>query len=108
MDRRKFIINSTLAATASLFHQHFAWAAAPAEQRYRIAVCDWMILKRQKLGAFKLTREIGADGVELDMGGLGNRETFDNKLVDPAVRQQFLDEARNQQVQISSVAMSGF
>jgi len=108
MDRRKFIINSTLAATATLFHQHFAWAAAPAEQRYRIAVCDWMILKRQKLGAFKLTKEIGADGVELDMGGLGNRETFDSKLGDPAVRQQFLDEARNQQVQISSVAMSGF
>jgi L-ribulose-5-phosphate 3-epimerase len=108
MDRRKFIINSTLAATATLFHQHFAWAAAPAEQRYRIAVCDWMILKRQKLGAFKLTKEIGADGVELDMGGLGNRETFDSKLGDPAVRQQFLDEARNQQVEISSVAMSGF
>jgi sugar phosphate isomerase/epimerase len=108
MDRRKFIVNTSLAATASLFHRHFAWAAAPAEQRYRIAVCDWMILKRQKLGAFKLTKEIGADGVELDMGGLGNRETFDNKLTDPVIRQQFLDEARNQQVQISSVAMSGF
>lgn len=107
MDRRKFILNSTLAATATLFHQHFA-SAGPAEQRYRIAVCDWMILKRQKLGAFKLTKEIGADGVELDMGGLGNRETFDNKLVDPVIRLQFLDEARNQQVQISSVAMSGF
>ncbi len=22
------------------------------DQRYRIAVCDWMILKRQKIGAF--------------------------------------------------------
>lgn len=108
MDRRNFIINTTLAATASLFHRNFAFAAAPAEQRYRIAVCDWMILKRQKLGAFKLTKEIGADGVELDMGGLGNRETFDNKLTDPALRQQFLDEARKLNVQISSVAMSGF
>lgn len=108
MDRRNFIVNTTLAATAGLFYRNFAFANAPAEQRYRIAVCDWMILKRQKLGAFKLTKEIGADGVELDMGGLGNRETFDNKLVDPAIRQQFLDEARNLNVQISSVAMSGF
>lgn len=108
MDRRNFIINTTLAATASLFHRNFTFAAAPAEQRYRIAVCDWMILKRQKLGAFKLTKEIGADGVELDMGGLGDRETFDNKLTDPALRQQFLDEARKLNVQISSVAMSGF
>jgi sugar phosphate isomerase/epimerase len=108
MDRRHFIVNTTLAATASLFYRNFAFAAAPAEQRYRIAVCDWMILKRQKLGAFKLTREIGADGVELDMGGLGNRETFDNKLVDPALRQQFLDEAAKLNLQISSIAMSGF
>jgi sugar phosphate isomerase/epimerase len=108
MDRRNFLINTSLAATAALLHRNLAFAAAPAEQRYRIAVCDWMILKRQKLGAFKLTKEIGADGVELDMGGLGNRETFDSKLGDPAIRQQFLDEARRLNVQISSMAMSGF
>src|SRR6476646_8250054 len=62
--------------------------------RYKIAVCDWMILKRQKLGAFQLTRDIGADGVEVDMGGLGDRETFDNKLLVDSVRQQFLDKAK--------------
>lgn len=67
-----------------------------------------MILKRQKLGAFKLTSEIGADGVELDMGGLGQRETFDNKLADPAVRRQFLDEAKRYNLEICSIAMSGF
>ena len=64
------------------------------EQRYKIAVCDWMILKRQKLGAFKRTHEIGADGVEVDMGGLGNRPTFDNKLLNPIERKRFLDEAK--------------
>lgn len=76
--------------------------------RYRIAVCDWMILKRQKLGAFQLAGEIGADGVEVDMGSLGERETFDNQLADPAVREKFLAEARARRVGISSVAMSGF
>lgn len=76
--------------------------------RYRIAVCDWMLLKRQKSGAFSLAREIGADGVEVDMGSLGSRETFDNKLADPAVRQQFLDQARERNLEISSLAMSGF
>ena len=30
-----------------------------------------MILKRQKAGAFKLAGEIGADGVEVDMGWKG-------------------------------------
>ncbi|RPJ38447.1 MAG: sugar phosphate isomerase/epimerase [Planctomycetaceae bacterium] len=84
-------------------------AAQPAaKQRYRIGVCDWMILKRQQLGAFKWTAQIAADGVEVDMGSLGQRETFDNKLTDAAVRQQFLDEARKFNLQICSLAMSGF
>src|SRR5690606_7424486 len=76
--------------------------------RYRVGVCDWMILKRQKLGAFQLTREIGADGVELDMGGLGDRPTFDSKLGDPTAREQFWAKAREFDVEICSIAMSGF
>src|SRR5437868_8887399 len=76
--------------------------------RYKIAVCDWMILKRQKLGAFQLTKEIGADGVEVDMGSLGDRDTFDNQLARPEVRQQFLDTARELKLEICALAMSGF
>ena len=71
-------------------------------------MCDWMILKRQKLGAFPLTKEIGADGVEVDMGSLGERETFDNQLAKPEVRQQFLDKAKELNLEICSLAMSGF
>jgi sugar phosphate isomerase/epimerase len=92
-----------------LYHHSIAGvSAANAGQRYKIAVCDWMILKRQKLGALQLTKDIGADGLEVDMGGLGSRETFDNKLTDPVVRQQFLDKAKELGLEISSIAMSGF
>ncbi len=76
--------------------------------KYKIAVCDWMILKRQKLGAFERTKEIGADGLELDMGGLGNRPTFDNKLLDPVERKIFLEKSKETGVEIASIAMSGF
>lgn len=80
-----------------------------ASQRYKIAVCDWMILKRQKLGAFQLTKDIGADGVEVDMGSLGKLETFDSPITTNAVvRQQFLDKARELNLEIPSLAMSGF
>jgi len=106
INRRAFISSAAVAATALLLPRHLL--AAAKEPRYRIAVCDWMILKRQKLGAFQLTKEIGADGLELDMGGLGNRPTFDSKLGDPVVRQQFLDKAAELNVGISSIAMSGF
>ncbi|MCA9241428.1 MAG: sugar phosphate isomerase/epimerase, partial [Planctomycetales bacterium] len=73
-----------------------------------IGVCDWMILKRQKLGAFALASEIGADGLEVDMGSLGQRDTFDSKLGDPAAREAFLQESTKQGVAICSLAMSGF
>ncbi len=69
---------------------------------------DLMILKRQKLGAFQLTKEIGADGLEVDMGGLGQRETFDNQLAKPEIRQQFLDKAKELNLEICSLAMTGF
>lgn len=78
------------------------------EQRYKIAVCDWMILKRQKLGAFQRTHEIGADGLELDMGGLGNRPTFDNKILNPVERKKMKDELAKYNLELSSIAMSGF
>ncbi|WP_269237617.1 sugar phosphate isomerase/epimerase family protein [Flavobacterium flavigenum] len=83
-------------------------AQSSKKQRYKVAVCDWMILKRQKLGAFGLASEIKADGIELDMGGLGKRPTFDSKLGDPIERQKFLDKSKETGVGISSIAMSGF
>ncbi len=78
------------------------------EQQYKIGVCDWMILKRQKLYAFQRTAEIGADGVLLDMGGLGNRPTFDSKLFDPVHRKNFKDEMAKYNIELAGIAMSGF
>jgi sugar phosphate isomerase/epimerase len=113
MNRRNFIQSTaaTLAAgwlSSPLYGQNMPPGGILPEQRFRIAVCDWMILKRQKLGAFQLTKDIGADGVEVDMGGLGSRETFDSKLTEPAVRESFLNKARELDLAISSIAMSGF
>lgn len=84
--------------------------AAPKqkEQRYKIAVCDWMILKRQKIGSFQLVHELNGDGVELDMGGLGKREMFDNKLREPHFQQLFRETAQKYQLEVPSIAMSGF
>ena len=76
--------------------------------RYKIAVCDWMILKRQKIGSFKLVNELHGDGVELAMASLGKRETFDNKLRDPHFQQLFRETAREFQLEVPSIAMSGF
>jgi sugar phosphate isomerase/epimerase len=101
--RRRFF--ATAAGCAALTLRA---AEPPPLPAFPVGVCDWMILKRQKLGAFKRAREIGADGVEVDMGGLGDRPTFDNKLADQVVRDQFLAEADSLGLRICSIAMSGF
>lgn len=77
-------------------------------QKYRVAACDWMMLKRQKLGEFQLAKTIGADGIEMDMGPLGKRPQFDNKLRDRHFQQLFRHTADSLGIEVPSVAMSGF
>ncbi len=79
-----------------------------AQQQYRVAACDWMMLKRQKLGEFQLAKDIKADGVEMDMGSLGKRVLFENKLREPHFQELFRRTADSLGVAVPSVAMSGF
>src|SRR3954447_11919692 len=105
LSRREF-----LAATAAAL----LVAAAPATQstqsatqRYKVAACDWMMLKRQKLGAFQLAKDCGLDGLEVDMGPLSKNPTFQSELGKLEVREQFLSKSRELGIEISSIAMSG-
>jgi sugar phosphate isomerase/epimerase len=107
LSRRDFLGAGSL-LLASLLLPQASFAGKPKKLTYKIAVVDLMILKRQKLGALQLTKDIGADGVEIDMGGLGQRETFDNQLAKPEIRQQFIDKAKELNLEICSLAMTGF
>lgn len=106
MRRREFLQCTGAAGLAATMPS--VAVASPTEKPYRIGVCDWMMLKRQKLGAISLAAEVGADGVEVDMGSLGSRDTFENKLADPAVRDRFLEATATHRVEVCSLAMSGF
>lgn len=78
------------------------------DKRYKVSVCDWMMLKRQKAGAMELAKELDADGLELDMGGLGKRISFDNKFTDKHFQELFISECNRLGIRFSSVAMSAF
>lgn len=78
------------------------------DQRYKIGLIDLMLLKRQKLGAITLASQLKADGVEVDMGGLGTRPTFDNQLLIDSVREQFIQTAKENNITIFSLAMTGY
>lgn len=83
---RRFIILVALGLMTSTIPVN---AQEPDEPQYQIAACDWMMLKRQKIGEFALAKQVGADGVEMDMGALGNRKLFDNQLRDSAQAAKF-------------------
>lgn len=76
--------------------------------RYKVAACDWMLLKRQKIGEFQLISELGGDGIEMDMGALGKRDSFDNKLREKHFQLLFKETAAKYKVEVPSIAMSGF
>ena len=99
----KFSITLIIASVLSLFGTEALMA-----QEYKVGVCDWMILKRQKLGEFDLARQLGSDGVEMDMGGLGKREMFDNKMRDDKEAAHFKSVADSLGIEIGAIAMSGF
>jgi L-ribulose-5-phosphate 3-epimerase len=99
---KKIFVATGIAMLSIGFIPHLVFA------QYKVAVADIMILKRQKIGAIQLTKELGGDGVEVDMGGLGDRPTFDNKLIIDSVRQQYLAKAKETNVQLCALGMTGF
>lgn len=46
------------------------------KQRYKIAACDWMMLKRQKIGSFQLMKELGGEWHRNGHGRLGKTGYF--------------------------------
>ncbi len=107
-NRREFLKTAAVLSGSFILPSTLSWAYSAKKQRYKIAVIDLMILKRQKLSALPLTKELGADGLEVDMGGLGNREAFDNQFAKPEFRQEYLNKLKELNLEICSVAMTGF
>ncbi|MFC6099358.1 sugar phosphate isomerase/epimerase family protein [Olivibacter domesticus] len=106
IDRRKFLHQAATMTLGAALLPNTIYAAP--KNPYKIGVIDLMMLKRQKISALDLTHELGADGVEVDMGGLGNRDTFDSKLGDPVIRKAYLDKLKALNIEICSLAMTGF
>src|SRR5262245_15790523 len=109
MNRREFLIAS---AAACVFAGISRGQDAPTTQfnksRYKIGASDGMMLKRQTPGALDRGKECGLDGVEVDMGPLGKRPDFENKLLDEKFRTDYLAKAKANNLELCSLAMSAF
>src|SRR5688500_2087923 len=120
ISRRQWMQNTaaaTAAAVALVSGSQFLHAdgvpavtttSSSADHRYNIAASDWMMLKRQTPGALTRASECGLDGVEVDMGPLGKRPDFENKLREDDFRTKYLEQAKSLGLELSSLAMSAF
>jgi sugar phosphate isomerase/epimerase len=114
ISRREFVTGAAAVIATGVLARSVSAAdstTSPATQplRYKIAACDWMMLKRQTTGAITRAKQCGCDGVETDMGSLGKKASFTNQFQsDPNFAQKYLATCRDNGIEISSIAMSGF
>ena len=75
--------------------------AADEKRLFKIGACDWSIGQRGELAAMELARQIGLDGVQVTFGEPGAK--YD--LRKPEVRREYLDDCKEFDVEIASLAM---
>jgi len=116
LTRRQWLASTSAAAIAAALGAR-ARADGPTTRpaptagghRYKVAACDWIMLKRQTPGAIIRAKQCGCDGVETDMGPLSKNPTFANKfLQEPGFAERYLASCRENGIEISSIAMSGY
>jgi len=76
--------------------------ALPAEKKIRISACDWSIGKSSDPGAFEVAKQIGLEGIQVNMGSLANNLHLREKT-----RQRlYLEKSKETGIMISSLALA--
>ena len=70
-------------------------------RKFKIGACDWSIGKWSDIGAFKVAKEIGLDGIMVDMGG----EENDLHIRKKEIQKAYLAESMQTGIAISSLAL---
>ena len=75
--------------------------SAVKKKHFSIGACDWSLGKSSDPGAFELAKQIGLDGIMVNMGS----EKNNLHLREKNVQQQWLDASRETGIKISSIAI---
>lgn len=73
-------------------------------RKLKIGACDWSIGKWSSIEAFAVAKEIGVEGIMVDIGGPSNNLHLREK----AVQQAYLEESKKTGIAISSIALGVF
>jgi L-ribulose-5-phosphate 3-epimerase len=101
LTRRALLRRSAAAAfacTTSAFRPLFA---APQSRWFKIGACDWSLGKRSDPAAFDVAKQIGLDGIQVDLGTA--RDGM--HLCKPEVQKTYLEAAKRTGLGMASVAL---
>lgn len=98
--RRDLLKNSALLFALGNFPYKELFAAKVG-RKFSIGACDWSIGKDSNIEAFDVAKQIGLDGIMVNMGSEKNNLHLRN----PRLQQAYLDASRKTGVKISSIAI---
>jgi L-ribulose-5-phosphate 3-epimerase len=99
--RRQFIKNGLPVFALCAINPLGSFASLP-KNNFKIGACDWSIGKSSDIGAFALAREIGLQGLMVNMGSKENGLHLRQKTL----QQQYLAESKRNGVAIASLAIA--
>ena len=102
LTRRQLLAHTaTLAALATLSPLNELFAAGN-RRKFHIGACDWSLGKSSDTGAFAIAKQIGLDGIMVNMGS----EKDNLHLREKNVQQQYLEASRQTGIKISSIGIA--
>jgi len=101
ISRRKLLVNTATVAALAPLSSFNEWFGAGRKKKFMVGACDWSIRKSSNVEAFDVAREIGLDGLMINMGS----EKDNLHLRDKAMQQSFLEASKRTGVKISSLAI---
>jgi len=97
LNRRELLKRSALLGALYPLHS-FAFYN---KKRFKIGACDWSLGKRADTGAFDIAKQIGLDGIMVDLGSVGNNL----RLREAAVQKEYIEASKKTGIRISSIAI---
>jgi len=102
ISRRRMLVRTAAAAGGLALAAPFApLFADEARRRFKIGACEWSLRKGDPT-SLEVAKQIGLDGVQVNLGSVGN----DLHLRQPAVQQAYQEMAKKTGVEISSLALA--
>ena len=100
--RRQLLKNAAILATLGAFAPlNDLWGKGMG-RKFRIGACDWSLGKASDAGAFDVARQIGLDGIMVDIGSPINKL----HLREDAVQQRWREASARTGIKISSIAIA--